>query len=261
MKKIDICETNRRAWNNEAEKGNFWTLAVSEEEILKAREGNPGIRVTPFRNVPQDWILGLRGKRVLCACGGGGQQTPVLSAFGCRVTSLDISDAQIGQDMAVLQKYGLTADTVRADVLEMPFPDRCFDAVIMPQAMNFIDDIARLYREISRVLVPGGTFIFGVANPVLYIFDEKVQTRRLKVKYTLPFSHGKALSDRQLKARLERNDTLEFSHTLDSILGGLISAGFNVDGFFTDSAGSEPTDSFIFDSHLAVKAVLAKPLK
>ena len=132
---------------------------------------------------------------------------------------------------------------------------------ILIQAMNFIDDIARLYREISRVLVPGGTFIFGVANPVLYIFDEKVQTRRLKVKYTLPFSHGKALSDRQLKARLDRNDTLEFSHTLDSVLGGLVASGFSIDGFFTDSAGSEPTDSFIFDSHLAVKVVLAKPLK
>lgn len=256
MKTIDICETNRRAWNNEARKGNFWTLAVSEEEILKAREGNPGIRVTPFRNVPQDWILGLRGKRVLCACGGGGQQTPLLSAYGCLITALDISDAQTESDRLTLRKYGLEADLVRANVLEMPFSDHCFDAVIMPQAMNFIDDIARLYREISRVLVPGGTFIFGVANPVLYIFDEKVQTRRLKVKYTLPFSHEKALSEQQLKARLERNDTLEFSHTLDSILGGLISAGFNMDGFFTDCAGSEPTDSFICDCHLAVRAVL-----
>jgi SAM-dependent methyltransferase len=261
MKQPDIYESNRRAWNAEAETGNFWTVPVSQREIDDAREGKPFVRVTPFRSVPPGWISGLKGKRVLCACGGGGQQTPLLSAYGCHVTAVDISDAQTESDRLTLRKYGLEADLVRANVLGMPFSDHCFDAVIMPQAMNFIDDIPGLYREISRVLVPGGTFIFGIANPVLYIFDEKVQSRRLKVKYTLPFSHEKALSPQQLKARLDRNDTLEFSHTLDSVLGGLVSSGFVIDGFFTDSAGSEPTDSFIFDSHLAVKAVLAKPMK
>ena len=261
MKQPDIYESNRRAWNAEAKTGNFWTVPVSQKEIDDAREGKPFVRVTPFKSVPTEWISCLKGKRVLCACGGGGQQTPLLSAYGCRVTTIDISDAQIEQDRLTLQKYGLDADLVRANVLEMPFPDHCFDAAIMPQAMNFIDDLPGLYHEISRVLVPGGTFMFGVANPVLYIFDEKVQSRRLKVKYTLPFSHSKALSENQLKVRLDGNDTLEFSHTLDSILGTLVSSGFVIDGFFTDSAGSEPTDSFIFDSHLAVKAVLAKPLK
>ena len=93
MKQPDIYESNRRAWNAEAETGNFWTVPVSQNEIDDAREGKPYVRVTPFKSVPPGWISVLKGKRVLCACGGGGQQAPLLSAYGCRTTALDISDA------------------------------------------------------------------------------------------------------------------------------------------------------------------------
>ena len=94
---MDIYEANRRAWNNEASRHNFWTIMVREEQIEKARQGNPGIWVTPFKTVPLDWIEDLKGKEVLLACGGGGQQTPILAAFGSIVTTLDISDSQIRQ--------------------------------------------------------------------------------------------------------------------------------------------------------------------
>ena len=146
---------------------------------------------------------------------------------------------------------------MRANVLEMPFDDSSFQAVIMPQAMNFIDDLEKLYSEVKRVLVSGGVFIFGTANPILYLFDERIQSRKLKVRYTIPFSHTRSLSPKALSLRLSKNDTLEFSHTLDTILGLLTQKGFAVTGFYTDSAGSEPTDSFVHDSHLAVRAVLA----
>ena len=253
---MDIYEANRSAWNNEASQGNFWTLMVKDEQIQKAREGSPEIWVTPFKSVPLDWIAEFKDKDILLACSGGGQQTPILAAFGANVTTLDISDSQINQDRAALEKYGLHATLVQANVLEMPFEDNSFHAVIMPQAMNFIDDLERLYTEVKRVLRSGGVFIFGTANPILYTFDERIQDRKLKVRYTIPFSHTKSLSEKALASRLSRSDTLEFSHTLDSILGLLTLKGFAITGFYTDSAGSEPTDSFVHDSHLAVRAVL-----
>ena len=253
---MDIYEANRKAWNNEVEKHNFWTLPISEAQIENARNGNPEIWVTPFKTVPLSWIEDLKGENVLLACSGGGQQTPVLAAFGANVTTLDISDNQLQQDRTTLQKYGLNAHLVRANVLDMPLPDHSFKAVIMPQAMNFIDDPDKLYSEVKRVLVPGGTFIFGTANPILYAFDERIQERKLKIRYTIPFSHTKSLSPKALASRIEKADTLEFSHTLDTILGLLTEKGFSITGFYTDSAGSEPTDSFVHDSHLAVRAVL-----
>lgn len=76
----------------------------------------------------------------------------------------------------------------------------------------------------------------------------------LKVKYTIPFSHTTSFSKAALDARLAKSDTVEFSHTLDSIIGGLTGAGFTINGFYTDISGSEPTDSFVHDSHLAILA-------
>lgn len=251
---MDVYEANSKAWDNEVRQHNYWTLPVSVEQMEAARNGNPGIWVTPFRTVPIQWIESLKGKNILVACGGGGQQTPILAAYGCIVTTLDISKAQLEQDRLTLEKHGLHADLINGNVLDMPFPDRHFDAVIMPQAMNFIDDIGKLYKGIHRVLKQGGTFIFGTANPILYMFDEKVQQRRLKVKYTIPFSHTASFSKAALDARLAKADTVEFSHTLDSILGGLVESGFSINGFYTDISGSEPTDSFVHDSHLAILA-------
>ncbi|MBP5163578.1 MAG: class I SAM-dependent methyltransferase [Spirochaetales bacterium] len=252
---MDICEANRKAWNNESERRNYWTLMVSGERISAAKQGKPGIWVTPFKEVPLSWIEDLKGRSVLLACGGGGQQTPVLAAYGCNVTTIDISDAQIEQDRASLDRYGLEANLIRGNVLEMPFEDESFDAVIMPQAMNFIEDLGLLYSQIHRVLKEGGRFIFGTANPVIYTFDEKVQEHRLRMKYTIPFSHTRSFSEKELERRVQNNDTLEFSHTLDSIIGGLTKAGFVIDGFYSDDSGSELTDSFVCDSQLAFKAI------
>ena len=64
------------------------------------------------------------------------------------------------------------------------------------------------------------------------------------------------LASKALSLRLSKNDTLEFSHTLDTILGLLTQKGFAVTGFYTDSAGSEPTDSFVHDSHLHITSLL-----
>jgi hypothetical protein len=58
---MDIYEANRKAWNNEASLGNFWTLMVKDEQIQKAREGKPEIWVTPFKTVPMTWITDLKG--------------------------------------------------------------------------------------------------------------------------------------------------------------------------------------------------------
>ena len=63
------------------------------------------------------------------------------------------------------------------------------------------------------------------------------------------------MSAKELEKRLRKKDTVEFSHTLDSILGGLIDSGFIINGFYSDGCGSEPTDSFVHDSFIAFQAV------
>lgn len=252
---MDIYEINGKAWNTESQKGNYWTQMIGEERILAAREGRPELWITPFKSVPLSWLEGLRGKDVLIACGGGGQQTPTLAAFGCNVTTIDISELQIEQDRLALEKYNLKANVFVANVLDMPFGDSSFDAVIIPQALNFIDDLRRAYDQTHRVLRLGGSFLFGIANPATYMFDDRIQDKRLKIRYTLPFSDLRSLSHKELQRRLAKGDTIEFSHTLQSIIGGLVDAGFHISGYYSDECGSQLTDSFLQDSHMAFRAI------
>lgn len=247
----EISRANSRAWDKEEETGSWWSKIVDESLIAKAREGNLELRITTERTVPQSWSKRLKDKSVLVLCGGGGQQTPLIAAYGGDVTSIDISENQIEKDREALSRYSLKAKTIVGDVLSLPFEDESFDAVVNPISLNFVSDLNKAYSEIDRVLKKGGVFMMGIANPVLYIFDEKKMEKKLKVKYTLPFSADKSLSEREYKKRIERNDTIEFSHTLESIITPLLRRGFVIEDFFTDRALSEPTDSYISDAFLS----------
>ncbi len=251
---MDIEDINRIAWNEEVKRGNYWSRIVDEQEIRKAKEGKPCIMITPEKNVPFEWIKDSKGKKVLLLASGGGQQTPIMSAYGCDVTTVDQSEGQLEQDKIALDRYKLKANLVKADIRKTGLDPDFFDYVINPVSLNFIDDIISAYKEVHKVLKRNGFFIFGIANPILYTFDDKCQEKKLKMKYTLPFSDLKSLSKRTLDKRIKRKDTIEFSHTLDSIIGGLLHTGFVIEDFYSDKADSEPTDSFVYDSFLAFKA-------
>ncbi len=244
-------EANKNAWDKEKKEGSYWSRVVKEEDIRKAKSGKPEIRITTKRTIPQTWYEKLKNKKVLVLCGGGGQQTPLLSAYGCDVTTVDISPEQIKADRNALSLYSLKAKTIEASVLSLPFENETFDSIVNPVSLNFVEDLDRAYSEITRVLKKGGYFMMGIANPALYLFDEKKQEKKLVVKYTLPFSSTHSLSKKELEKRIARCDTLEFSHTLEKIIGSLLRCGFTMVDYFSDSALSEPTDSFIYDSFLA----------
>ena len=251
---MDTFYANREAWNEEVKRNNCWTRIVDEEKVSLARDGNPQIWVTPSSSVPLSWILPMKGKKVLNACGGGGQQTVILSAFGAHVTCLDISPSQLKQDRIGLERYSLDARLIEGTVTDLPFPKDEFDFILNPCSLNFVGDLESVFREFGRVLNVGGALILGSANPILYIFEEKKMEKKLKVKYTLPYSDEKSLSEKERMKMIEAKDTFEYSHTLDAIFAGLMRNGFIVDGFFSDDSGFTIVDSFIGDPYFAIKA-------
>ena len=253
---MDETAANSRAWDHEVETGSAWARIASEEEIASARNGAPGIRVTVEKNVPHSWIGGLKGKHVLSLAGGGGQQTPLLAAFGCRTECLDASRRMLERDKEALERYGLEAELHLGSMTDLSiFPSSSFDSVINPVSLNFVSDISAVYRDVHRILVPGGTFIMGIANPALYLFDDRMLAKgKMRIKYTLPFSDVKSLSAKELGKRLAKGDTIEFSHTLESVLGTLTGTGFAITGFFSDGTSFEPVDSFLHDCYLAIRA-------
>ena len=242
---MDIRKYNRTAWDTQVKAGNKWTVPVSSEVIKQAMEGNWQIVLTPTIPVPKDWFPPLKGLDVLCLASGGGQQGPILSAAGARVTILDNSPMQLRQDRLVADRDSLSIRTVEGDMRDLShFEDASFDLIFHPVSNVFVPDVRPVWREAFRILRRGGVLLAGFMNPSIYIFDLKLveDSGELHVKYKLPYADVIDMDESERQMKVAKGEPMEFSHTLDDQIGGQIEAGFVITGFYEDRNGPEDND-------------------
>src|SRR5216684_8028332 len=92
--------------------------------------------------------------------GVGGPARYLAATYGCRVTGVDLSEPFVEAARYLTERTGQSGQVSfqSASALELPFDDGGFDAVLLLHVAMNISDRARLYREIRRVLKPGGRF-------------------------------------------------------------------------------------------------------
>jgi sarcosine/dimethylglycine N-methyltransferase len=92
--------------------------------------------------------------------GIGGPARFLAATYGCRVVGVDLSEPFVEAARYLTERTGLGGQVTFevASALELPFGDRRFDRVLLQHVAMNIADRARLYREIRRVLRPGGRF-------------------------------------------------------------------------------------------------------
>jgi SAM-dependent methyltransferase len=233
---MDIADYNRRAWDGLVDRGDQWTVPVSPGVIAAARKGQWDIVLTPRKPVPRAWFPPLAGTRTLCLAGSGGQQAPVLAAAGARVTVLDASARQLGQDQAVAVREGLDLETVQGDMRDLrAFADGHFDLIVHPCSNCFVPEVQPVWREAYRVLRSGGSLLAGFINPAVFLFDEEKANRGVfEVRHRLPYADAQDLSEAELARLKEAGEPLMFSHSLEALIGGQTDAGFVVAGLYED---------------------------
>lgn len=233
----DVVGYNSFAWDSAVESGNTWTKPVGPDVIAAAREGTWSVVLTPTRPVPSEWFGNVAGKDVLCLASGGGQQAPVLAAAGARVTSFDNSARQLKQDRFVAERDGLDIRLEQGDAADLSrFADASFDIVFHPCSNCFMPRLQPIWDECFRVLRSGGVLLVGFTKPDTFIFDwlEEERSGELKVRFSLPYTDETSLEPDELALVLERNQPLEFSHTLEEQIGGQVAAGFHIVGLYED---------------------------
>ena len=122
-------------------------------------------------------VSGIRAKADILDVGGGigGTARTLASLFACHVTVLDITDdfCVVGRNLTAATGLTERVHFQTGSALGMPFPDAWFDFVVTQHSTMNIDDKETLYREIARVLRPGGRLamhevVAGTISPVYY---------------------------------------------------------------------------------------------
>lgn len=107
--------------------------------------------------------------------GLGGTSRCLAKEFGCTVTGIDLTDEYCRAAAMLSAKVGLSdlVDYRQGDATHLPFDDGVFDVVWTEHVAMNIPDKPRLYKEMNRVLKPGGTLaiydvLAGPSGPVLF---------------------------------------------------------------------------------------------
>jgi SAM-dependent methyltransferase len=100
------------------------------------------------------------GKRVLDACCGPGYYARQLADRGADVVAFDASEEMV----ALARSAGVRVE--RAVLGErLPYADGAFDLVVCALAIHYVEDRAAAFRELFRVLCPGGAVVLSTQHP------------------------------------------------------------------------------------------------
>jgi SAM-dependent methyltransferase len=229
----DYITINSAQWDKWVTENCIWTVPISHEEFISAKNGDYAIYVSPLKPVPKSWLGDIKGQRVLALASAGGQQCPILSAIGADVTVFDNSQKQLETDKKISEREGYSVRLVQGDMSQsFPFDDASFDIIINPVSNCYIRSLSSFWSECYRVLKKDGFLITAFTNPALFMFD--VQSPDvLRVRFKLPMN---PISDLNVKEydKITSMDGVQFGHTLEEQIGGQLGAGFIITGFYED---------------------------
>jgi len=107
--------------------------------------------------------------------GLGGPARYLAAAHGCQVTGVDLSESFVEVARILTERCGLSerVSFVQGDALDLPFAEESFDAAWTQHVAMNIPDRQALYREIRRVVKPGGSLacydiIEGNGEPLVF---------------------------------------------------------------------------------------------
>jgi SAM-dependent methyltransferase len=130
-----------------------WSISYDERCITYAADR--------FRHAAGDdrWPY---GRALELGCGTGFFLLNLMQAgLTARGSVTDLSPGMVAAALRNAENLGLDVDGRVADAEQIPYDDATFDVVVGHAVLHHIPDLDAAFREVLRVLKPGGRFVFA----------------------------------------------------------------------------------------------------
>ncbi|HKP54156.1 MAG TPA: class I SAM-dependent methyltransferase [Chloroflexia bacterium] len=242
----DLNSETQAIWNESAA---FWDERMGEE-------GNYWQRT--LVGPATDRLLQVQpGEVVLDIACGNGVSSRRLAQQGAKVVAFDFSEQFIGLARA---RDASSANPVDYRVIDatdeaqlMALGAGRFDAAISNMALMDIANIEPLLSATSKLLKPGGRFVFSQAHPcfnirgVKMVAEEEDVEGELGVSYALKVSKYKEVQPGKVLGMVgQPSAQYWFQRTLSDLFNACFRAGFLLDGIEEPSFGDETPMKDVF---------------
>ena len=151
-----------------------WWNEVSEGYQADFNLGTESAHYGPY--APDENTLRLlgdvTGKRILEIGCGGGQCSIAFAKQGAICTGIDLSAEQIAFARNLASENSVEVTFKEGDVQTLTGePDDYYDVVFTAFALQYIADLTQCFKEVRRVLKPGGIFVFSLDHPFYHVHD------------------------------------------------------------------------------------------
>lgn len=172
-------------------------------------------------------LLGdLEGKRVLELGAGMGHGAIAMARQGAKVIAVEPDIAQLEHARELCDNEEVVVELKHSDLADLAFlRENSFDVVVSVFALAASPDLDRVFRQVHRILRPGGPFVISLPHPAATLVDAMSDT---------PNEIVQSYFDAE---PLGSGPTLTYPHPITDVFTGLIRANFAVDHLL------EPTPS------------------
>jgi SAM-dependent methyltransferase len=219
----------------------------------EASTSEPGAVVTYGTALPTEAELKLlgtvEGARILDLGCGVGRNAVVLAQQGAKVLAVDPSAEVLAAARERAEAADVRVELHQAGLAELAFlRSDSIDAAISVMALASVDDLARVFRQVHRVLKPEAPLVLSVPHPAFAMLDPTgADPLRVVRAYDDPAPR---------RWELDGREVVDVPRTFSELFTTLQRANFRVDQVIEPTAAASDRDPAIADAMRSVPGTL-----